>query len=383
MLPQFAVGLGVSESTAGLLVAGYGVCVAVTAVPLTAALARPNRRVLLSGLLLTLALGSAVGALAPTYAVLFAARIVVAAAQGVFWTMSAALAVTVVGPQRAGRGIAVVFGGISLAQVAGVPLVTALGAATSWRITLGVLAGLAGLTAVVVLLTVPDVPGRSAVEGGSGRTSLRPVLANRALVGAVTVIGASFAAVYVTLTYFGPVVMGIAGVEVEWVAAFLLLFGVAGVGGNVLAGALVDRWPTATLGGSLAGVLVAAVLLAAGGHRLVVADGVPDLGPVARTGPLRERWRAGRRGSEPRDRGRGLRGRPIGRGRAGRRRVDDRGGARRRPRSGGGPGRGRTAPVAGAAAGVTALSQSVGRPLLARASPGSPPWSAGCGRRGG
>ena len=238
-----------------------------TTIPLTAALARINRRWLLVALLGVLAGGAALAATAPSFAVLFAARLLVAMAQGVFWTMSAALAATVVGPQRVGRGIAVVFGGISLAQVVGVPLFTFIGEAFSWRVAAGVLSVMAAGTAAVVLVALPDVPGLR----GAVRTSLRPVLGNVRLLGATGVILVSFGAVYVTLTYFSPVVREMTGTPQGAVPAFLLLFGVAGVAGNALAGILIDRRPAATLIGALGGVAVAAVLLAVGGGVLPIA----------------------------------------------------------------------------------------------------------------
>jgi len=267
LLSQVADGLGVSQRTAGLLVTGHALCVVLTTIPLTAALARINRRWLLVALLAVLASGAALAATAPSFAVLFAARLLVAMAQGVFWTMSAALAATVVGPQRVGRGIAVVFGGISLAQVVGVPLFTFIGEQFSWRVAAGVLAVMAAVTAAVVLVALPDVPGLR----GAGRPSLRPVLGNVRLLGATAVILVSFGAVYVTLTYFSPVVRQVTGTPAGAVPAFLLVFGIAGVAGNALAGVLIDRRPAATLIGALGGVAVAAVLLVVGGGALPIA----------------------------------------------------------------------------------------------------------------
>lgn len=266
LLSQYAQGLGVSQRAAGLLVTGHGLCVALTAIPLTAALARFNRRRLLFGLLVTLTVGAALSAAVPWYAVMLGARLLIAMAQGVFWTMSAALAAVVIGPQRIGRGVAVVFGGISLAQVVGVPAFTYLGVSTSWRVSLAVLAALAAVTAGIVFLALPDVPGAA-----GGRPSLRPVFGNRALLGAAGAIGASFAAVYVTLTFFAPVVRDLTGTSAKAIPAFLVLFGVTGVAGNAAAGALVDRRLPLTLTGAVGGVLAAAVLLAAGGHWLPFA----------------------------------------------------------------------------------------------------------------
>ena len=267
LLAQFAEGLGVSQSTAGLLVTGHAMTVVATAVPLTAALARVNRRGLLVALLATMAGGAVIAAASPNFGVLLAARVLVATAQGVFWTMSAALAAAVMGPQRMGRGVAVVFGGISLAQVGGVPLFTLLGQTYSWRVAVAVLAGAAAVTAVVVLVALPDLP---AVAGG-GRSSLRPVLGNRRLVGAAVAIGVSFAAVYVTLTYFAPVVRELTGTSARAIPAFLVVFGVAGVLGNAVAGMLVDRRLPVALAGALGGVAGAAVLLGAGGGWLPLA----------------------------------------------------------------------------------------------------------------
>jgi DHA1 family inner membrane transport protein len=123
------------------------------------------------------------------------------------------------------------------------------------------------VTALVVLIAVPDVPG----SAGAQRAGLRPVLGNRGLLGAAVAIGLSFAAVYVTLTYFAPVVRQLTGTPQTAIPAFLMLFGVAGVAGNALAGTLVDRRLPATLAGALGGVAVAAVLLGTSGGWLPLA----------------------------------------------------------------------------------------------------------------
>lgn len=267
LLPQIAAGLDVSERSAGLLVTGYAWCVVLTTIPLTAALARLDRRRLLAGLLACYVLGAAVSALAPNYGVLLSARVVMAAAQGVFWAMAAVVAVCLVPPERAGRAIAVVFGGISMAQVVGLPLVTAVGHWLGWRVALAGLAILGTLTLIAVLGTVPALPG-SAVPGGR---ALRPALDNRALLGAVLVTAVTLLAVYLALTYFSPLLREVAGVPAAAVAIFVLLFGLAGIGGNALAGVYIDRMPRAVLRVAVGGVGCALVLFGLIGQSLVGA----------------------------------------------------------------------------------------------------------------
>lgn len=267
LLPQIAAGLEVSERSAGLLVTGYAWCVVLTTVPLTSVLARLDRRWLLAGLLGVYVLGATVSALAPDYAVMLAARVVMAAAQGVFWAMAAAVAAALVPPERAGRAIAVVFGGISMAQVLGLPLVTWVGSGLGWRTALAGLAVLGTLTVIAVLATVPGLPGGAA----PGSRVLRTALGNRALLSAVLVTAMTFLAVYIALTYFSPLLRDIAGIPAGAIAVFVLLFGIAGIGGNILAGAYIDRLPRTMLWVGVGGVCCALVLFAGTGQWLATA----------------------------------------------------------------------------------------------------------------
>ncbi|MDQ6521989.1 MFS transporter [Nocardioides sp. LHD-245] len=264
LVPEIADGLGVPVGTAGLLTSAFAVGMMAGA-PLMAALARrwPARRTLL-GCVAVFALGHVVAAVAPGFALLFAARVLAALANAGFLAVAIGTAVGLVAPDRKGRALAVLLAGTTLATVAGVPAGALLGAALGWRATFWAIALLCLLAALGI---VRGVPARSApteedlAAGPSLRTELaqlrEPRLMVAMLLGAL-VNGGTFAA----FTFLAPVVTDVAGLDELWVPLALVLFGAGSFVGVTLAGRLSDRRPglVAGLGSPL--LLLGWVLLA-------------------------------------------------------------------------------------------------------------------------
>jgi multidrug resistance protein len=168
LLPEMGTDLGVSEASVGLLVSVFAFTVVLTSPILTHFTSRFPRHLLLVGLIIVIAIGAAGTALAPTYGVLVAARIVGGLAHGVFWAITGAYAAHLVPREQVGRALAVSSSGGTLAFVLGVPLGTALGQAVGWRYAFGILAALIVVGAVLVWRLLPDVG-----SGASDAATLR------------------------------------------------------------------------------------------------------------------------------------------------------------------------------------------------------------------
>lgn len=254
LLSELSADLRVSESAAGQLVTAYACCVAAGALPLTMLLSPLNRRASLPAVLTVFVVGTALSAWSPGFEFLLLARTVVAMAQAAFWALAVSLAARLAPPGRQGKAIALVYAGISFAQLLGVPGAAALGHRLGWRDAVLVLALAGLLTLLVLAVSTPPLDGRSAV-----RPRQVAGLAARGRVGAAVVaMGVSFTGAYVAFTYLSPLLQRIGGVEAGMVSLFLLLFGTAGVAGNALAGMLVDRrlnWAIFLAVGGLFGTL--------------------------------------------------------------------------------------------------------------------------------
>ena len=133
VLPAMAAGLNVSLGAAGYLVTIFAFMVALTAAPLTGLLGSLNRKTLMAGLLAVCCIGNLITFLAPNYFVVFLGRILVAGAIGVFWSTAVVTAVHMVSARNAVRATSIVFGGVSLATVLGIPAGTMLGEMYGWR----------------------------------------------------------------------------------------------------------------------------------------------------------------------------------------------------------------------------------------------------------
>ncbi|MBN9583284.1 MAG: MFS transporter, partial [Afipia sp.] len=155
LLPDVAVDLGVSVPKAGLLVSGYALSVAFGSPFLAVATARLDRRRALLALMAVFIVGNLACALAPTYALLMAARILTALCHGAFFGLGAVVAAAIVAPARKARAIAMMFAGLTLANVLGVPFGTAIGEAFGWRDTFLVVAAVGVSAAFALYLWLP------------------------------------------------------------------------------------------------------------------------------------------------------------------------------------------------------------------------------------
>tara|TARA_A100001391_G_scaffold66729_1_gene42404 strand:- start:5818 stop:7038 length:1221 start_codon:yes stop_codon:yes gene_type:complete len=238
LLPQVARSLEVGIASAGLLVAGYALGVVFGGPVLTLLTARASRKAVLLMLMAIFTIGNLACALAPTYAALMLARVMTGFAHGTFFGVGAIVAQQLVPPDRKGSAIALMFTGLTLANVLGVPFGTWIGQAWGWRATFLVICALGILALAAIALWVPRLPVQRAPR--KARTELAAMLSKGPLLGfAMTVLG--FAGVFLLFTYIAPVLTRMSGFADSAVAPLLLLFGVGLVGGNLGGGWLADR----------------------------------------------------------------------------------------------------------------------------------------------
>jgi predicted MFS family arabinose efflux permease len=264
LLTPMAHGLNVSESSVGLLMTAYAGIAALTAIPLTIFASRIPRRGLVIATVSMLVVSQIGLALAPSYAIALGARLVGALAHGVFWSVIARVAATLVSRDRLGRATAIVFAGNSVALVAGTPLVSALGALLGWRAAVVCMGAIAALVVAGMWRVLPPIPsgeahlGRREILTGAFR---RPRLL---VVCAVTVLVAL--GQFVAFTYLAPIVRAHTGLTGTGLSAVLLAYGAAGVAGVTAVGAITDRRPRAALLSCCGAVVVGLALIALVGH---------------------------------------------------------------------------------------------------------------------
>ncbi|HEX5203676.1 MAG TPA: MFS transporter [Actinoplanes sp.] len=235
LLPQIAEGVHVPASAVGLLVTAYGLVVVVATIPLTRLTHRWPRRRLLTALLLVAACATALSAIAPSYPFLLGGRVVTAVSQAVFWAVVTPAAASLFPPRARGRAIAVLYAGSSAGPLVGVPAGTWLGQQFGWRVPFLALSVVGLLIAGVVVSLMPGIaPGESHADRGSepDRVRYRTLI----VATAVTVTG-----VFTAITIITPFLTDVSGVPSSAIAVILLIRGMAGMSGVVVAGFLPDR----------------------------------------------------------------------------------------------------------------------------------------------
>ncbi|MBT2533930.1 MFS transporter [Arthrobacter sp. ISL-48] len=238
LLPEVAADFAVSIPVAGHLVSGYALSVAVGGVLVTAATAALRPKTVLCALMVLFILGNLLSAVAGDYATMFAGRVVAALCHGAFFGIGAVLASNLVTPDRKARAISIMFAGLTIANVLGVPMGTFLGQQLGWRSTfwaitvVGVIA-LAGLVAYV--------PAQDAAQRGPGqlRRELGAFTSGQVWLSIlVTVFG--FGAMFGAFTYIAPMLTSLAGMPAEAVPWMLVVFGAGLFTGNIIGGRAAD-----------------------------------------------------------------------------------------------------------------------------------------------
>ncbi|MFE5810465.1 MFS transporter [Streptomyces sp. NPDC056491] len=237
LLPEVADDLSVSIPSAGMLVTGYALGVVVGAPLMTAAGARLPRKTMLVVLMAVFIAGNLLCALAGDYTALMGGRLIAALTHGAFFGIGSVVAADLVAPDRRASAIALMFTGLTLANVLGVPLGTFLGQEFGWRSTFWAVTGIGvvGLLGLIALVPAQPAPERGALRGELAVFRKPQVW----LALTTTVLG--FGGVFASFTYLAPMMTELAGFSDGAVAWLLVLFGVGLCVGNVLGGRAADR----------------------------------------------------------------------------------------------------------------------------------------------
>nr|BFD83870.1 MFS transporter [Streptomyces sp. Xyl84] len=237
LLPQVAGDFGVSIPTAGLLVTGYAVGVMLGAPLMTVLGTKISRKRMLMLLMGLFIAGNLLSALAPTFPVMLIGRVVASLAHGAFFGIGSVVAADLVAPGKRAGAIAMMFTGLTFANVVGVPLGTLIGQSAGWRVTFAAVAalGVVGLAGIARL--VPEMPR---AEGVRLRHELAAFKNTQVLLAmAMTVLG--FGGVFAAITYIAPMMTRVTGFADGSVTWLLVLFGLGMVAGNLVGGRFADR----------------------------------------------------------------------------------------------------------------------------------------------
>ncbi|MEU6857772.1 MFS transporter [Glycomyces sp. NPDC046736] len=271
LLTPIAADLGVAPGLAGTSLTITGIVAAVLA-PLTPTLiGRSDRRTVIAAFLGVLAVGNALSAVATGFALFALGRVLIGVAMGVVWSLAAGIGPRLAPERHVGRAMTIVFSGVSIAMVAGVPLGTFAAGLLDWRAAFIGLAALSAAAAVLVLTRLPRLP---AAERASLRGLFSPWrhrgVATGLLITALVVIGH-----FAGYTYVRPVLES-GDMTPGFIVAALVAFGGAGVVGNFIIGAYAAREPRRALLIAVGGIVIAAALLP-----FAVADAITALITVA------------------------------------------------------------------------------------------------------
>jgi len=237
LLPEVAADFGVSIPSAGLLISGYALGVVVGAPVLTALASRVPRKTVLVALMGLFIAGNVLSALAPSYALLMTGRVVAALSHGAFFGVGSVVAASLVAPAKQASAIALMFTGLTVANVLGVPAGTALGQAFGWRSTFWVVSALGVAGAIGILTLVPH----QEPEPGAGLRGELAVFRRPQVWLALVMTALGFAGVFASFTYIAPMMTEVAGFSGGAVTWLLVLFGAGLFAGNLLGGKAADR----------------------------------------------------------------------------------------------------------------------------------------------
>ncbi len=256
LLPTVANDLKTSISSAGLLVSLYALGVAVGAPILTALTSRINRKKLLLGVMVLFIIGNGLASIAPSFITLVLARILTGFAHGVFFSIGATISASLVPEDKRASAIAIMFAGLTVAIVTGVPLGTYIGQHFGWRATFIGVAALGIIGFIASSLLIPDTIQKS--KPLQLKDQLK-VLKNPSILLVLAITALGYGGTFVSFTYMAPLLESISGFSADATSLLLLIYGIAIALGNVIGGKVANQKPIKAL--MIMFVLQAIVLL--------------------------------------------------------------------------------------------------------------------------
>ncbi|MGW6397303.1 Cmx/CmrA family chloramphenicol efflux MFS transporter [Streptomyces sp. NPDC055134] len=257
ILPAIADDMDVTIPQAGLLISAFALGMVVGAPLLAVATLRLPRRTALIALISVFGLGQVAGALAPTYAVLFASRVVSALACAGFWAVGAAVAIGLVPVTQRARAMAVMIGGLSIANVLGVPAGAFLGDGLGWRAAFWAVGAASAIALVGVVTLIPRIP--LPARKPQPRRELAIYRDSQVWL-SITVTALAAGGVFCAFSYLSPLLTDVAGLDEGWVPTVLALFGVGALVGTTVGGRVADAHLFGVL---LSGIAASTVFLVA------------------------------------------------------------------------------------------------------------------------
>ncbi|MEU9995762.1 Cmx/CmrA family chloramphenicol efflux MFS transporter [Streptomyces sp. NPDC050848] len=257
LLPPIAEDMDVSIPRAGLLISAFAIGMVVGAPLLAVATLRLPRKTTLVTLITVFGLGQVAGALAPNYAVLFASRVLSALACAGFWAVGAAVAIAMVPVSSRARAMAVMIGGLSIANVLGVPAGAFLGEHLGWRAAFWAVGVASAIALVGVVTRIPHIPlpeTKPRLKRELGIYRDRQVLLS------IVITALAAGGVFCAFSYLAPVITDVAGIDARWVSGILGLFGIGALIGTTIGGRVADAHLFGVL---LSGITASTVFLVA------------------------------------------------------------------------------------------------------------------------
>lgn len=257
LLVDIAADFQVSEAQAGMLVSVYAWAVMILSLPLMIFASRFDFRRMILGVIAVFMLGQAVSAIAANYWMLMGARLVVACAHAVFWSVASPIAVRLVPLRYRPMAMSVIVTGSSIAMIAGLPLGRMIGLALGWRATFICIAVVSLLLLAYFTFVFPKLDSGAPFS----LRRLPELLKNPALLALYVITALMATGYYEAYSYIEPFLQQIGGMSDQSITIALALFGVAGVAASVLFSRLYDTRRFAFLAIAVGGIAVALVLL--------------------------------------------------------------------------------------------------------------------------
>ncbi|MBT2491043.1 MFS transporter [Streptomyces sp. ISL-96] len=268
LLPPIAADMDVSIPQAGLLISAFAIGMVIGAPLLAVATLRLPRRTTLIALITIFGLGQVAGALAPSYELLFASRVVSAFACAGFWAVGAAVAIAMVPVNSRARAMAVMIGGLSIANVLGVPAGAFLGEHLGWRSAFWAVGAASALALVGVVTLIPRIP--LPAEKPRLKRELSIYRDGQVWL-AITITALAAGGIFCAFSYLAPLLTDVAGLDSGWVPTVLALFGIGALVGTMVGGRVADAHLFGVLISGIAASTVFLVILAVFASSAVVA----------------------------------------------------------------------------------------------------------------
>ncbi len=245
LLPLIADDLHIGLSTAGLTVTLYALGVTFGAPVLTSLTSGMSRKTLLLGIMIVFIVGNGLAAISTGVGLLLTARLVSALAHGIFMSIGSTIAAGLVPENRRASAISIMFSGLTIATVTGVPIGTFIGQHLGWRMAFIAIVGIGMIALIANALLIPSMMKQGKASGG-WRSQAKLLKTGRILI-ALLVTALGYGGTFVVFTYLSPLLHEVSGFAPSTVALLLLFYGIAIAIGNVIGGKLANRNPVQAL----------------------------------------------------------------------------------------------------------------------------------------